>query len=198
MTTFTEAILLVDHRLRAAKIPFAFGGALALMFCTGEPRTTADLDVNVFLPASEVDLVLQALEPDVTYDRAARQALQRDGQARLWVDRTALDLFFSTSPFHETISSRVVTRELWGAQLPFLGCSDLAVFKAFFNRRKDWADLEAMVAAEMIDTEMVVEKLAEYLGDDERVSSFEALVAELAQAKNGLPGSNKRRGRSGA
>ncbi len=198
MTTFTEAILLVDHRLRAAKIPFAFGGALALMFCTGEPRTTADLDVNVFLPTSEVDAVLRALEPDVSYDRAARQALQEDGQARLWIDRTALDLFFSTSSFHETISSQVVTHELWGAQLPFLSCSDLAVFKAFFNRRKDWADLEAMIDAGMLDTDVVVETLTHYLGDDERVSSFEALVAELIPAKDGLPGSHKHRGRSGA
>ncbi len=198
MTTFTEAILLVDHRLRAAKIPFAFGGALALMFCTGEPRTTADLDVNVFLPTSAVDAVLRALEPDVSYDRAARQALQEDGQARLWIDRTALDLFFSTSSFHETISSQVVTHELWGAQLPFLSCSDLAVFKAFFNRRKDWADLEAMIDAGMLDTDVVVETLTHYLGDDERVSSFEALVAELIPAKDGLPGSHKHRGRSGA
>ena len=198
MTTFTEAILLVDHRLRAAKIPFAFGGALALMFCTGEPRTTADLDVNVFLPTSAVDAVLRALEPDVSYDRAARQALQEDGQARLWIDRTALDLFFSTSSFHETISSQVVTHELWGAQLPVLSCSDLAVFKAFFNRRKDWADLEAMIDAGMLDTDVVVETLTHYLGDDERVSSFEALVAELIPAKDGLPGSHKHRGRSGA
>ncbi len=29
-------------------------------------------------------------------------------------------------------------------KLPFLSCPDLAVFKVFFNRTKDWADLEAM------------------------------------------------------
>jgi hypothetical protein len=33
-----------------------------------------------------------------------------------------------------------------GRQIPFLGCSDLAVFKVFYNRTKDWADLEEMIA----------------------------------------------------
>jgi len=179
MTTFTEAIVFVGHRLTTAKIPFAFGGALALMFCTGEPRTTADLDVNLFVPTSEIDRVLQVLEPEVIADKQVRKLLQSDGQARLFLDRTALDLFFSTTPFHEEIAQRVVHHELWGKPLPFLSCTDLAVFKAFFNRRKDWADLEAMVRAGTLNSDEVLETLHLYLGDDGRVRAFQALINEL-------------------
>jgi hypothetical protein len=34
-------------------IHHAFGGAFALLWCTGEPRTTVDIDLNIFAPPSE-------------------------------------------------------------------------------------------------------------------------------------------------
>jgi hypothetical protein len=62
--------------------------------------------------------------------------------------------------------------------VPFLSCSDVAVFKAFFNRTKDWADLEEMVAAGTLDRDLVIGALVRYLGgDDERVARLTALVA---------------------
>jgi hypothetical protein len=60
--------------------------------------------------------------------------------------------------------------------LPFLGCQDLAVFKAFFNRTKDWADLEAMHEAGTLDVAGVAGVLATFLGsDDDRISRLLAL-----------------------
>ena len=45
------------------------------------------------------------------------------------------------------------------------------MFKAFFNRTKDWADLEEMLQANTLDTEHVQAVLIKYLGaDDERVA----------------------------
>ena len=64
-----------------------------------------------------------------------------------------------------------------GADVPFLSCTDLAVFKAFFNRTKDWADLEEMVAAGALDADAVLGTLVRYLGgDDPRVARLRALV----------------------
>ena len=54
-----------------------------------------------------------------------------------------------------------------GRDVPFLACTDLAVFKGFFNRTKDWADLEEMAAAGMLDRQRVVGVLAEHLGLDD-------------------------------
>ena len=47
--TLTERIVALHAALHGADIPHAFGGALALAFCTAEPRGTQDIDVNVFL-----------------------------------------------------------------------------------------------------------------------------------------------------
>ena len=61
--------------------------------------------------------------------------------------------------------------------VPFLCCSDVAVFKAFFNRTKDWADLEEMVAAGTLDGDLVLGALVHYLGrDDDRVERLTALL----------------------
>ena len=61
--------------------------------------------------------------------------------------------------------------------MPFLSCGDLAVFKAFFNRTKDWADLEEMAAAGTLDLDRVLGVLVRYLGaDDERVDRLTALL----------------------
>ncbi|HAP75305.1 MAG TPA: hypothetical protein DCR14_04415, partial [Acidimicrobiaceae bacterium] len=162
--------------LAAARVPHAFGGALALAWCTQRARGTIDIDVNVFLPAERVDDVLRVLPPDVTWTAADRDLLSRDGQARLWWADTPVDLFLSTTGFHDDVAARARRERFAGHDIPFLSCTDLAVFKAFFNRTKDWADLEEMAAAGTLDRPRVVGVLAEYLGvTDERVARVLAL-----------------------
>ena len=39
--------------LDASQLDYAFGGAIALAFCVGEPRTTRGIDVNVFVSPTE-------------------------------------------------------------------------------------------------------------------------------------------------
>lgn len=42
-----------------------------------------------------------------------------------------------------------------GHRIPVLDCTTLAVFKIFFNRTRDWADLEATLAAGQLDIDVV-------------------------------------------
>lgn len=50
------------------------------------------------------------------------------------------------------------------------------MFKAFFNRTRDWADLEEMAAAGNLDLPAVVGEVARHLGeDDERIGRLQAL-----------------------
>ena len=52
----------------------------------------------------------------------------------------------------------------------------MAVFKAFFDRTKDWADLEEMARAGTLDRERVQATLIGYLGaDDSRIAKLSAL-----------------------
>jgi hypothetical protein len=53
----------------------------------------------------------------------------------------------------------------------------VAVFKAFFDRTKDWADLEEMIAAGTLDRDLVLGALVHYLGrDDKRVARLRSLL----------------------
>jgi hypothetical protein len=40
--------------------------------------------------------------------------------------------------------------------IPVLGCTALAVFKAMFDRTRDWADIEAMIEVSAIDVDEAV------------------------------------------
>ena len=52
----------------------------------------------------------------------------------------------------------------------FVRAPDLAVFKAFFNRTRDWADIEDMTTADTLDRERVLGVLVRFLAPgDERV-----------------------------
>lgn len=92
------------------------------------------------------------------------------------VDKTPIDMFLNTTGFHHEAAGRRRWETFMNQRVPFLSCNDLAVFKAFFNRTKDWADLEEMQAAGTLDASRVAEVIIEMLGaDDERVSHLLAL-----------------------
>lgn len=172
-----ERIVVLHRALDQHGLPHAFGGALALAWCTQQARGTLDLDVNVFVGVDEVDRLLAALPQGVVWTDVQRAVLVRDGQVRLWWDATPVDVFLNTTEFHVALARRVEVERLGDEAVPFLGCSDLAVFKAFFNRSKDWVDLEEMVAAGTLDGDRVLGVLVRYLGgSDERVERLRRLI----------------------
>jgi hypothetical protein len=173
-----EKVVALHAALDESAVPHAFGGALALAWCTGQARGTIDIDVNLFVAPSEAEAMLAALPDDVTWDDDDLEAIRRVGQVRLWWDTTPLDLFFNTTDFHEQAAGRARLEPFLGEDVPFLACRDLAVFKAFFNRTQDWADLEAMHGAGTLDVDSVVGVLVRLLGqDDERVERLLRVAA---------------------
>ncbi|MET0909997.1 MAG: hypothetical protein ABWZ99_11040 [Ilumatobacteraceae bacterium] len=174
--SLADKIVAIHLALDGAGLPHAFGGALALAWCTERARGTIDIDVNVFVPAAEADTMLAALPPDVVCGTDDRARLLADGQTRLWWGSTPVDLFLDTTPFHTDVGRRVRTEPFAGHEVPFLSCRDLAVFKAFFDRTKDWADLEEMAAAGTLDIEAVAGVLVRFLGgDDQRIARLLSL-----------------------
>ncbi len=169
-------IVAVHEALATADVPHAFGGALALAWCTQQARGTIDIDVNVFVAVGETDRVLDALPGDVVATPQQRDQLLAEGQTRLWWDTTPIDVFLDTTDFHDDVAGRVRWERFGDHDLPFLSCNDLAVFKAFFDRTKDWADLEAMQAAGTLDSEAVIGVLVRYLGgSDHRIERLRSL-----------------------
>jgi hypothetical protein len=177
MTTLVEKILRLHEQLERTDVPHAFGGALALAYYTEEPRGTDDIDLNVFVDAGRADTVFASLPSEVSWTEADVDAVKRDGQVRVFWGRTPVDLFFENHPFHAGTARRAQTAELAGRTIPVLDAVDLAVFKALFNRTRDWADIESMVAAHAIDHGAVMGYLIEFLGRGDPITQRFAQLA---------------------
>jgi hypothetical protein len=171
----------VRDALDGAGMPHAFGGALALAYGVREPRGTVDVDVNVFVDASDAARVFDVLPDGVRWGKADVARAVEDGQVRVLWDDVALDLFFDYHPFHRQAATNALSVPFAGTEIRILAPADLAVLKAFFNRSKDWVDIEALVEAGSVDPDVVLTSLARLLGEhDERLDRLRRLVAEVA------------------
>jgi hypothetical protein len=167
--TLVEKLHEIHASLTAAGLRHAFGGAIALAYCTLEPRGTRDLDVNIFTDASNAEAALAALPGGVKATKKDLALILRDGQARVWWDDTPIDLFLNNHAFHETVADAVRWVPLGGRDVPVLDCVSLTVFKALFNRTKDWADLEAVAEADPDSLRAGTLAVARLIGDDDQI-----------------------------
>lgn len=177
MTELGDQLLAVHDGLDAAGIPHAIGGAIALGYCVLEPRGTRDVDVNVFVDPQRARDVFAAMPEGVELSGVQLEHAERDGQVRLRWGITPIDLFLSVLPFHDRVQAHIREVPFEGRTIPVLDCTGLAVFKAMFDRTRDWADMEAMVEARTIDFDETIHWIREMVGDDERVEKLAALRA---------------------
>lgn len=143
-----EQIVALEQALAEAGIPHAFGGAQALAYY-GPIRATHDIDLNVFVGIERAEAVLAALgalgvETDA---RDLRARIERDEQVRLYWQRTPIDLFFAYDPLHASSMQRRRKVDFYGDPIHVLGPEDLIVYKAIFDRPKDWEDIAGIVFA---------------------------------------------------
>jgi hypothetical protein len=167
LSLLVEHLLAVHDALAAAKLPHAFGGAIALAYCTQEPRGTRDLDVNIFTDAANAAAALAAFPEGVTVTADDVSAVLRNGQTRLWWGDTPIDVFLNNHPFHREVAKGVRWVPLAGHDIPVLDCASLIVFKALFNRTKDWADIEAIVESGADGPADAIAALTSLLGADD-------------------------------
>lgn len=177
MSELVEKLFAIHDSLAKAGIPHAFGGAIALAYCVEEPRGTRDLDVNIFVDAAKAERVLGHLPQGVEVASDDVAKVERDGQTRLDWDGTPVDVFLNNLPLHEAVASAVVWVPLAGREAPVLDCASLAIFKAFFDRTKDWADMEAIAQATPEDIDIAAATIANLVGpDDPAVERLESLI----------------------
>lgn len=173
--TLPEKLVELHRSFESARIPHAFGGAIALAYSTLNPRGTSDLDVNVFAPAADPEPALAALPEGIDQPAETAETIAREGQIRLWWDETPVDLFFDYEPVHAEAARNRRLVEFAGTRIPILGPDELALFKAMFDRTQDWADIEALVAAGTVDLPRVRELLISLVGErDARVAKLDA------------------------
>ena len=177
MSELVGKLFAIHDSLAGASISHAFGGAIALAYCTEEPRGTRDLDVNIFVDAAKAGPTLACLPQGVTVTAEDVAKVERDGQTRLDWDGTPVDVFLNNLPLHQAVAAGVVWVPLAARQVPVLDCASLAIFKAFFDRTKDWADLEAIAEATPEDIDAAAATISELVGkDDPAVQRLESLI----------------------
>jgi hypothetical protein len=173
-----DKVAAVHRALKAAKIPHAIGGALALAYYA-EPRATIDIDLNVFVAPDRWKDVMDALRPLGVAVDVDGDTLMSDGQCRLWWGPNPVDVFFSNVPIHEAMPKQVRRLPFGAETLPFVAPEHLAVFKAMFSRPKDWIDIEQMLlATDGIDVAEIERWLEQMVGkDDPRLARLRELTA---------------------
>jgi hypothetical protein len=180
LVSLPEKVVAIHHALTDAKVAYAIGGALAFAYYA-EPRSTVDVDVNVFIATDRWPSVRDALAPlgiDVTVDESA---LRRDGQVRLWWGRNPVDLFFSYDPIHDEMERATRRVPFRDTRIPILAPEHLVICKAMFDRYKDWGDIEAiLIVTEPLDVDLIDTWLRGMVGDtDPRVVRLRGLVDRI-------------------
>ncbi len=181
MSELGDQLLAVHDGLDTAGIPHAIGGAIALAYCVLEPRGTRDVDVNVFVEPQRARDVFAAMPEGVEVSGEALERAERDGQVRLPWGITPIDLFLSVLPFHDHVAKHVRTVPFEGRTIPVLSCTGLTVFKAMFDRPRDWVDIEAMVEGRAIDLDEAIKWVSEMAGADS------VNARRLAELRPGTP-----------
>lgn len=177
MSELVEKLFAIHDSLAEGAIAHAFGGAVALAYCVEEPRGTRDLDVNIFIDAAKARTTLARMPEGVAVTEQNIAMVERDGQARLDWDGTPIDVFLNNLPLHRAVAEAVVWVPLAGRDIPVLDCASLAIFKAFFDRTKDWADLEAIAQATPEDIDAAAATITKLVGpDDPAVARLESLI----------------------
>jgi hypothetical protein len=166
MSVLASRLIEIHDALSAAGLAHAFGGAIALAYCTEEPRGTRDLDVNVFVGPELANDVFAALPDAVARSSADLATAEAEGQVRLWWQDTPIDVFLNVHPFHDEVARGVRQVPFSGRVVPVLGCTSLAVFKALLSRTKDWADIEEMLQAGAMDLPDALASLGQIAGAD--------------------------------
>ena len=170
--------------LEAEGLSYAIGGALALGHYT-PPRATVDVDLNVFIAVpGEIDALLGCLrtcgfEPDEA--SAVERTAIEDGQFRGRIHGMRVDVFVPALDLYASLERGRRHVSFVGRPGWIVGPEDLATLKMLFFRRKDLADVEALVRAQgsALDQTAVRARLVEMMGEeDERVREWDAIVAD--------------------
>ncbi len=179
-SSLPEKVSAVHRSLAEAEIPHAIGGALAVGYY-GEPRSTLDIDINVFVPVDHWPRVHDALTV-LDLDLEIREKeLKNTDQLRLDWDPNSLHLFFSCDPLHEQMRLDIRSVPFDGGTIPIVAPEHLIVRKALLDRPKDWHDIEQiLVATSPLDPQEIEGWMKEMAGiDDPRLAKLRSGLRQM-------------------
>ena len=182
-----DKVVLLDEALAGSGIPHAFGGALALAYY-GEPRTTVDIDVNVFVTSDRFDEVREVLSRIGVEQFPEVGTIRRNGQGRAFWGSNPVDLFFAYNAVHAAMRRDARRVPFGDRAIPILSVEHLIVSKVVFDRPKDWIDLEQVLTANPgLDVDEIARWLRHIVGEaDARYGRFTDLVRRFLGSETGM------------
>jgi hypothetical protein len=178
--SLAEKVSSVHRSLDGGEIPHAIGGALAVGYY-GEPRSTLDIDLNVFAPPSRWSAIREAIGPLGIELEVDEEDLEQTSQVKLGWGSNFVHLFFSCDPLHEEMQKGVRRVPFNGEVIPIVSPEHLVIRKALLDRTKDWLDIEQVfVATSPLDLGEIEDWLERLVGEDN------PRMEKLAEVKAGL------------
>jgi hypothetical protein len=166
---------------------YAIVGGLAVG-AWGHPRATRDVDLYAELPDQARPRLRKALETRGFDVPAMEEELTRFGvfRSRLVGPNVFLDIFDAVGPLGDAILERRVLITVGNRDLNFISASDLAVLKAFSDRRRDYDDLVSLLKspAASLDVAYVERwavKLDESIGGNDVTERLRQASAQAAK-----------------
>ncbi len=183
MKTLVQVAAELQGFVRRQGWGYCFIGGLALQRW-GVPRLTRDVDLTVLADYGQEEPKIRALLehwagrlPDAAaFARANRVLLLRSAEG------VGIDLVFGALPFEaEAVARASDFAFLPGVELRTCSAEDLIVMKAFADRTRDWADVEAVIARQgaALDAGYIIGQLrplAEIKGIPEAVDRLRRLL----------------------
>lgn len=147
-----------------------------------EPRATADLDINIFLYPDQKGVVMNILSSIIEIDDrdAVARSIDQSGQTRIRWEDTPVDLFFSSTPFHDSCAQRIRWVDYLTEKIPILSPEDLIIYKIAYDRPQDWLDIGKMFTfcGASLDKDYIRKWICDIFDpDDRRITRLEALLA---------------------
>jgi hypothetical protein len=184
--TAAEVARAVADVLEQHRLDYAIGGAIALGYYAA-PRATVDVDINIFaVPPQDLPRALAALDeagfvPDEDRGSLETRAVA-EGQFRGHIEGLRVDVFVPAIAYYAELRTRrskvvLLSRPAW-----ILSAEDLVILKMMFFRRKDLADVEAMLRDQgaTLDRSFIRAKLLELVGaGDERLRELTAIEHDV-------------------
>jgi hypothetical protein len=179
--SLTAKISVVHRSLEGGEIPHAIGGALAVGYY-GEPRSTLDIDLNVFVPSSHWNDIREILGPLGIEIEVGEAGLEKVSQVKLGWGSNLVHLFFSYDPLHEEMRQRVRRVPFNSDAIPIVSPEHLVIRKALLDRTKDWLDIEQIfVATSPLDLQEVEHWMEQLAGSgDPRLAKLRRCQARVA------------------
>lgn len=175
----SEKIIALRDLFEDNEVPYAFGGAIALFYYR-DPRSTLDIDVNIFLAPTREAEIAALLDSIYNLDSEQLAAdVKATGQARSLWGSTYVDLFFADTEFHDAMATRIQRKPFLDTEINVLSVEDLLVCKMLFDRPKDWLDVGAVAANDAVGLDRVyIESALELFVDpsDGRFGRWHAIV----------------------